>query len=340
MVINLFTKIYEKLKNFIKENYKELIVYIIVLAVLTFPLPYYIYIGGGIVNLNERVDLKGNEKGSYNMAYVKEMHATLPTYLLSFIIKSWDLESINNVKISEDEDTKNIDKREKLYLEEANNNAIINAYTLAGRDVNIKSNKYKVIYIMKESETDIQVGDTLISVNGVEINNNTEYKEYMKSLKVNEEIKVIVERNGEKKECYAKLIEKDKEKIIGLYLVNILDYEVTPPIKLNFKWNESGPSAGFMLALSIYDKLIDEDLTKGRKIVGTGTIDLNGNVGSIGGVKYKLMGAVDSKADIFFVPSDNYEEAEKTKKEFNYKIKLVKVDTLNDAINYLKNTKK
>lgn len=74
-------------------------------------------------------------------------------------------------------------------------------------------------------------------------------------------------------------------------------------------------------------------------INGAGTIDIDSNVGEIGGVKYKLMGAFSNKADIFFVPKDNYEEAVKVKKKFNYKIKVVSVDTFEDAINYLKTTK-
>ena len=334
----MVTKIYDYLKKFIKEYYKELIVYIIVFIILTIRLPYFIYIGGGIIDLNDRIDLKGDEKGSYNMAYVKELHATIPTFLLSYIIPTWDLESINESKIDESEDNKNIDVREKLYLEEANNNAIINAYKLAGKKVKIIDSSYKVIYISNKSDTDIKVGDKLISVNGVKINNNTEYKKYLKSLKVGDKLDIVVNRNNKEIHCYAKLIELNNEKIIGLYLVNMYDYEVEPKIKLNFKSNESGPSGGFMLSLAIYDKLTDADLTKGRKIVGTGTIDMDGNIGEIGGVKYKLMGAVNNKANIFFVPNDNYEEAISTKKKYNYTIDIVKVNTLSDAIAYLKNS--
>ena len=202
-----------------------------------------------------------------------------------------------------------------MYLEEANANAIINAYTLAGKSVNIKSNDYKVIYVSSESDTDIKIGETL---------------------EVGEKVDVKVLRNDKEVDCYAKLINLDDEKVIGLYLVNVYDYEVDPEINLKFKWNESGPSGGFMLALAIYDRLIPEDLTKGRKIVGTGTIDSEGNVGEIGGVKYKLMGAVKNKADIFFVPKDNYDEAMKTKNKYKYDIDVVKVEKLEDAITYLK----
>ena len=332
----MFNKVYEKIKSFIKENYKELLIYILVFVILTYRLPFYIYIGGGTIDLKKRIDLEGNETGSYNMAYVKEMHATIPTYLLSLIIKSWDLENISEVKLNDQESQKDIDKREKLYLEEANDHAIINAYKLAGKKIEIRQSNYKVIYKSPESDTDIEVGDTLISVNGIKIKNNSEYKEYLKSLNVGEKLTVKVERNFKEITCYAVLKEINNEKIIGLYLVNTYDYEVDPKINLTFHWNESGPSGGLMLSLAIYDRLISEDLTKGRKIVGTGTIDQEGHVGEIGGVKYKLLGASHDKADIFFVPTKNYDEALKTKNDFNLKIDLVSVETLEDAINYLK----
>ena len=93
-----------------------------------------------------------------------------------------------------------------------------------------------------------------------------------------------------------------------------------------------------MTALEIYDRLIPEDLTKGKTIVGTGTIDAEGNVGEISGVKYKLKGAVKEKADLFFVPDgNNYEEAKKVAKEKGYEIELVPVKTFDDALGYLKN---
>ena len=92
-----------------------------------------------------------------------------------------------------------------------------------------------------------------------------------------------------------------------------------------------------MLSLSIYDKLIKEDLTKGRKICGTGVINYDGTVSPIGGVKYKLKGAVNSNCDLFLVPSEiNYKEALKYKKDKNYNIELVAVSNINDAVNYLK----
>ena len=333
----MFNKIYENIKKFIKENYKTLLIYLVLLIICTYRLPFYIYTGGGTIDLDKRIDLKGNEKGSYNLAYVKQIYATIPTYLLSFVMDKWDVVKVSDLQIDNEEDIKDIDNREKLYLEEANNHAILNAYKLAGKTINMKESSYKVIYVNKDSDTNIIVGDKLLSVNGVKITNNLEYKKYLQTLEVGTRLEIKVERNNKEIDCYAILKEIEGEKIIGLYLVNIYDYELDPPINLKFKWNESGSSGGFMLSLAIYDRLVDDDLTKGRKIVGTGTIDANGNVGEIGGVKYKVLGASKEKADIFFCPKENYEEAINTKNKYNLKLKIVKVETLEEAINYLKN---
>ena len=64
-------------------------------------------------------------------------------------------------------------------------------------------------------------------------------------------------------------------------------------------------------------------------------VNSEGKVGEIGGIKYKIMGAVKDKADIFLVPEDNYEEAKNFVDKKNYDIILVSVSKLEDAINYL-----
>ena len=65
-------------------------------------------------------------------------------------------------------------------------------------------------------------------------------------------------------------------------------------------------------------------------------VDIDGNVGEIGGVKYKLIGAVKNKSDIFLCPKENYEEAIKVAKDNNYSIKIISVGTLKEAIEELK----
>ena len=103
------------------------------------------------------------------------------------------------------------------------------------------------------------------------------------------------------------------------------------------KDNESGSSGSLMMALSIYNALVEEDITKGLNIVGTGSILADGSVEEIGGVKYKVLAAEKKNADVFFCPLENYDEAIKIKKKRNLKVEIVKVKSLKDVINYLEN---
>ena len=91
------------------------------------------------------------------------------------------------------------------------------------------------------------------------------------------------------------------------------------------------------MSLTVYNQLTETDITRGKKIVGTGTIDINGNVGEIGGVKYKLIGAVKNKADIFICPEENYEEAISVAKDKNYDIKIISAKTFDEALEKLAN---
>lgn len=69
-----------------------------------------------------------------------------------------------------------------------------------------------------------------------------------------------------------------------------------------------GPSAGAMFALALYDTLTPGDLTGGRTIAGTGTIDADGDIGGIGGIVDKVVGAERAGATVFVVPEENVGE--------------------------------
>ena len=96
---------------------------------------------------------------------------------------------------------------------------------------------------------------------------------------------------------------------------------------------------GLITTLEIYNRLIKKDITKGLKIAGTGTIEEDGSIGEIGGVKYKILGAAKDKADIFIVPEGNYKEAKQYIKDKKIKIKLIKVSTIKETIEKLEEYK-
>jgi PDZ domain-containing protein len=110
--------------------------------------------------------------------------------------------------------------------------------------------------------------------------------------------------------------------------------EHTYPFKIDIKLADvGGPSAGLMFALGIVDKLTPTDLTGGKFVAGTGTIDDNGTVGPIGGIDMKTIGARSKGAQYFLTPSDNCAEAAK---DTPSGLTLVKVRTIGDAMDALK----
>lgn len=329
------------MKKFIKENYLVLLFGIVFMATILYPLPYYIYTGGGTINVKDKIHIENKEtKGDFNLCYVEQINANIPTFLLSKLLSNWDSVSKEEVSLNDKEDIKDIYKRDKIYLEEANQNAIFVAYKKAGKSVNILDKHLYIIYLEEDSDTDLKIGDDILEIDGSKIDSLADISKILDSYEVGSKLNIKVKRNKKEMMKYAIVHEKDDRKLIGIALTSIYDYEVDPKITFTFSNSESGPSGGFMVTIAIYNQLIDNDISNGLKIAGTGTIDIEGNVGSIGGVKYKLKGAVDSKSDIFLVPAgENYEEAIKYKKKYHYDIKIIGISTFEEAIEKLENMK-
>lgn len=332
-------KTYEKIKNFIKENYKFILLLLAVFLLFNIKLPYYITTSGGLIDIESRIDIEEKKEidGSFNLAYVNELHATIPFLLISLFNDDWEVLKEEDITVNQ-EDIEDVYIRDSLLLQEANNNAIKLAYSKAFSSVKVIESKVYVVYIDEEAKTDLSVGDQIVKVNNVSINSKEDLYTYIKKQPENETLTFEVINNDKTYTREAITFKEADETFVGIMIANVDTLETDPEINIKFRDSESGSSGGLMMSLAIYNYLIDEDITKGRRIVGTGTIDENGNVGSIGGVKYKLKGAVKEKADLFFVPvGENYEEVLKLKEENNYDIEIIAVETLDEAIDYLEN---
>ena len=122
----------------------------------------------------------------------------------------------------------------------------------------------------------------------------------------------------------------EKRAIVGISAGTDHTFPFTIDIKLA---DVGGPSAGLMFALGIYDKLTPGSLTGGTFVAGTGTIDDDGKVGPIGGIEMKTVGARSQGAQYFLTPKDNCKAAAK---DTPAGLRLVKVDTIDDALAALK----
>lgn len=333
----MIKKIFKAIKNDIKINYKSYIIFLLVTPWFFIKFDYNVYTPGGLVDLTNRIEVENSydSKGSFNLTYVTARGGTAPIILLSYIIPSWDLVSLDDSRI-DNESENEIIERNKIYLEDTSYDAVIAAFTEANIEYKIKSINLTVTHVFEYAKTNIQTGDVIKSINGISISTYEELGNELKKYGAGDRLKVNILRDKKIIECYAELTIKEENVVIGISIVELKDIETNPKVKYIFKDNESGASRGLLCTLDIYDKIVSYDLTKGDIIAGTGSIDENGKVGAIDGVKYKLAGAVKKRADVFIVPTDNYEEALKLKKENKYKIEIIEADTLHNVIEKLR----
>ena len=324
----------KKIKNWIKEDFYYILFIVIVFIICNVKLPYYIMAPGGVINMNDRIRLenKYETKGTLNLLYVSEYDATIASSLLSFVFKDWDLNKIDEIQVN-NESMKEIELRNKFMLDNSRQNAIMVAYNKASKKVKINGSKSIVIATTKDNN--LKIGDIILRANGIEIKDIKELKNIISNSSDN--INLDIKRNDKQEQIVVPINEKNGIKQIGIVMITNYDYELDPKIQIDFKNSEGGSSGGLMIALNIYNSLTKEDITKGHKIAGTGTIDINGNVGAIDGVKYKIMGAYKNKMELVFVPKENYEEAIKIINEKKYKIKVVGISNFDEALEYLNN---
>ena len=333
----MFNKYYENIKSFMRENWKFFISLFLIIFLFTFELPYVIYTPGGTIDLSDRIEVSNGYEanGSLSMAYVSMIKGNIPFLLFSYLMPNWDIVSTSQIK-PENETLEEMIRADQISLVQGQNNAVYAAFQLAGKEVKVTSQIHHLVYLSKEADTDLKLFDEILTMNGQEIHDLDHVRDIVKSLSVGDKVSFEVSRDGKKSTKYATVYDTSDGLKVGVSLSTTYEYETDPEVHFVSKSSESGPSGGLMNALAIYNALVEEDITHGKKIIGTGTIERDGTVGDIGGVKYKLLGAAKEKADIFLVPKENYDEAIQVKNENHLDLRIISVRTLEEAIQAIK----
>ena len=330
----MHNKLYDKIFKLIKENFIYFLSLIIILVIFNYPLSYSVQLPGGFISLNDRVKVNNGyqESGEFGMAYVSVIKGTISSVLASYVIPDWDAIKNSDMTYSNETITE-MNLRDKLYQNEAVANAEYVAYTKSNNNITISKTKLYVGYVDNQ-DSNLKANDIITKVNGVEVNSLDDILN--QEANSQDSINVDILRDNQEMNLEVPLKDFNNRKIMGVVIIPNYDLVTDPEVTISEKENESGPSGGLMMAISIYDKLTGENLSKGDKIIGTGTIDMDGSVGEIGGVKYKLIGAVNNHAKVFICPTANYEEAMNIAKEKKYNIEIVSVNNFDEAVNYLR----
>lgn len=155
----------------------------------------------------------------------------------------------------------------------------------------------------------LEVGDTLREADGQAIDRPETLKRIVSEKAPGDALELTIVRDGDERRVEVALGENPDDSDSAYLGVGM---SAQPAGDVNVEYNVSGvggPSAGLILSLAVVDKLSPGDLTGGRDIAGTGSIDGFGTVGAIGGITHKIAAAREKGADMFLVPADNCAEA-------------------------------
>jgi PDZ domain-containing protein len=151
----------------------------------------------------------------------------------------------------------------------------------------------------------IEKGDRITSVNGTAVTDYGELQDLIAKNGSERPVELGLTRDGTAMTLQVTPRQRDDAAVIGVLVTTDYTFPFDVSIQLD---DVGGPSAGMMFALGIIEKLGPGELTGGENIAGTGTIDAQGMVGPIGGIRQKLYGAERAGADYFLAPERNCDE--------------------------------
>lgn len=314
-----------------------LVVALIVIAWVV-PLPYTIYSPGPTVNVlgefdgKDIVQVEGHksyrDKGQLRMTTVSETtrEARLGLWTL---LGAWmsETEAVYPREVAYPDQGSVEDDREagQVQMASAQDAAIAAAFTKLGEDVD----EVSVAEVTEDAPAagKLKADDVVTKVGDKAVDTPEEVVAEVQKVEPGDTVELTVERKGKTLTETIKTGEKDGKAFIGVSLG--ATYEFPYDVKITLDPAIGGPSAGLMMALSVYDTLTEGPLTGGKLIAGTGTIDGDGNVGPIGGIQQKIPGAAADGAKLFLVPAGNCQDVEGAE---NGDMRLTRVENLDDAI--------
>lgn len=298
-------------------------------------LPYLAWSSGPVSDAADTIEIEGPEvfapDGELLMLTVLSQDVNIFEAFIAGVDPTIDLVAKEKVR-PPDESDEEYRTRVLSQMDESQTRAITVALAELGYEMVPQEVIINEIVVGLPADGVLELGDVVTSINGEEITRAADVPAAIAGLEPGTQITVGVVREGSVREVEVTLAarENDPESpIIGVVLREITE----PPFPVAIEaGNVGGPSAGMMHALAIIDNLTPGQLTKGHVVAGTGTIQFDGTVGNIGGIRQKVPAAEAAGATVILVPAGNYEEALTAHRNG---IEIVPIATLEEAVAYL-----
>jgi PDZ domain-containing protein len=223
-------------------------------------------------------------------------------------------------------------------LDQSVSTAIGVGMQLAGYPATISGTGAQIVSILPESPANgpLAPGDVVTALNGHPIRTTSDLIDLVKAQQPGDRVDLTVDRGGSTSQVTVPLMPPAAPggpPRLGVSIQTAgFDVHTPFPVTITPQKIVGGPSAGLMFTLAVYNALTPQDLTGGRRIAGTGTINPDGSVGPIGGVQQKVAAAEAAGAEYFLSPVENYPDALAAAKN----IRVVEIATAQQAIDFLR----
>ncbi|MBM2622443.1 PDZ domain-containing protein [Actinoplanes sp. LDG1-06] len=316
-----------------------LITALLAVGVMAAPLPYVVLKPGPTVNTlgsdngAEVIQVTGEKTttsaGQLRLTTVNVQSQVELVWAISSWFSSSDAVVPRELIYPPDRTEKQVEQQNAEEWTESQNSAVTVAMTKLGYPVQTVVNK---VTAGGAAVGLLQENDVITAVDGTKVDSPSKLTELVRAKPAGTALTISYTRAG--KAATAKVTTKasadDNTPRLGIEIKTKQD----APFKVSIDLDKiGGPSAGLMFTLGIMDKLEPADLTGGKIIAGTGTIDNDGNVGPIGGIPQKLVGAKKAGAQLFLVPKGNCAEALRNAVDG---LPMAEVATVDDALTALK----
>lgn len=324
-----------------------MIVLLIIIGSGFVPTGYDVLLAGNPINLDEFVQYEGGTEldGDLGMTYVASLENTKwPLMVLTHLLEE-GVEIVPSISGEQDMNLEELDYQNKQMMAQSQIKAEYIARDILGEEPKLElQGFYPVFYLADWNDKDaVKVTDILVGIDGEKLDSYEHLDQLIVEKEPGDMLTLSLVRDGKEIEVDVTTYpHKDYygNTVLGVFFEEIFETSKDENIEWQNIENLGGPSAGLMITLTLLDKMMEESLLKGNAVAGTGTITIDGEVGPIGGVKQKVIGAANAGFDYFIVPLDgewekNESVARKTISEEGLDIELIPVGTIEDAVSAL-----
>lgn len=316
---------------------------VLVLAVLSaafVSVPYYLLAPGSVRDTKDLISVEGapsfEDAGEVNYATVSLQHARALQALIGWIDPNVDV--VDEKLILGDQSPQ--ENRQENLQEMTDSKQIATAVGLErlGYQVTETGSGALVMSVVNDvpAAAVLSPGDVIVEADGQPVQLADQLVAAIGAHQPGEtiDLKVQPADGGDPKPVSVELVARPDDPSKAMLGVSTAthDLEFDYPFEVSIDSGAvGGPSAGLAFTLGVMDRLTPESLTGGQKVATTGTMDLQGRVGPVGGVHQKTVAVRDAGATLFLVPSSEADEA----RQYAGNMRVEPVDTLEDALKVL-----